>query len=379
MRPRITLLFRYLFLQNVLYICIALLVGVGIYILVDLFDRVDVFVEAGLPVLTVVGYYLLRLPSMVSMILPACFLLATLVQLALMARARELTALQAGGISFGKIAAVLFCCGLFFGVAQFIFAEAVGVHAERRAQTFWEEDVRKRSSVDAAIFNLWFEDGAYRIYVETLFPNKGAASAMTIYQMDERGLEILRIFQASGTMDARHGSWPLHDVTVYDMKQYQTEQWDVFTLPIQAAPADFAWYDSQSTPGMLPLWELGEVIQAQQAAGTNVESLRTSWHLKLSSPAALLALALLAVAVITWRDNLYLCVGIGLGATFILYLMTMLSPTLGAYGILPPPLAAWYPVFVVFLIAMGRLVWFHWPHSLEKTVHEDDAAAEPGA
>jgi lipopolysaccharide export system permease protein len=128
----------------------------------------------------------------------------------------------------------------------------------------------------------------------------------------------------------------------------------------------------------LSLWQLGDVIETQQAAGSNVESLRTLWHMKISAAAALMVLALMAVAVITWRENIYMCVAIGLICTFLLFLLNALSPTLGSYGVMSPFWAAWFPNTLFFIAAMARLIWFHWPHKLH-AIAEEPAVGQKAA
>ena len=86
------LLFRYIVLHNILYVLIFLAIGTGIYVLADLFDRIDNFIEAGLSVRRCVWFYILKMPMIMAQMLAPCFFLATLAQLCIMARSRELVA-----------------------------------------------------------------------------------------------------------------------------------------------------------------------------------------------------------------------------------------------------------------------------------------------
>ena len=99
-----SLLFRYLTKNNAMILLPTLAVGIGLYVLTDLFERLDNFIEAGLSVGMVLTYFVVKMPLVISQILPVIFLLSTVIQLCIMARSRELTALQAGGISLGVVA-----------------------------------------------------------------------------------------------------------------------------------------------------------------------------------------------------------------------------------------------------------------------------------
>ena len=110
-----SLLFRYLTKNNAMILLPTLAVGIGLYVLTDLFERLDNFIEAGLSVGMVLTYFVVKMPLVISQILPVIFLLSTVIQLCIMARSRELTALQAGGISLGVVANSMILCGIFWG------------------------------------------------------------------------------------------------------------------------------------------------------------------------------------------------------------------------------------------------------------------------
>ena len=84
-----SLLFRYLTKNNAMILLPTLAVGIGLYVLTDLFERLDNFIEAGLSVGMVLTYFVVKMPLVISQILPVIFLLSTVIQLCIMARSRE--------------------------------------------------------------------------------------------------------------------------------------------------------------------------------------------------------------------------------------------------------------------------------------------------
>ena len=95
------------------------------------------------------------------------------------------------------------------------------------------------------------------------------------------------------------------------------------------------------------LWQIGADIERLKKSGSNVEALRTGWHMKLAYAASLVVMSLVAVALITWKENLYINLGLGLVITFIFYAILTVSGTLGENGRLSPIVAAWSPVVLV--------------------------------
>lgn len=128
-----SLLFRYLTKNNAMILLPTLAVGIGLYVLTDLFERLDNFIEAGLSVGMVLTYFVVKMPLVIRRSCPVIFLLSTVIQLCIMARSRELTALQAGGISLGVVANSMILCGIFWGGVQLGFSEYLGVAGERES------------------------------------------------------------------------------------------------------------------------------------------------------------------------------------------------------------------------------------------------------
>ena len=176
------LLFRYLVRNNAFILLPTLGVGIGLYLLTDLFERLDNFVEAGVPVSMVLLYFAVKTPLVISQILPVIFLLSTVIQLCLMARSRELMALQAGGISLGVVARSMLLCGIFWGAVQLTFSEYLGVAGERESARIWQEEVRKRNLAATVLHNQWFADGQWIVSLATLSPDN-SGTGFTGYRL----------------------------------------------------------------------------------------------------------------------------------------------------------------------------------------------------
>ncbi|MFR0873523.1 MAG: hypothetical protein ACLSHC_01870 [Bilophila wadsworthia] len=67
-----SLLFRYLTKNNAMILLPTLAVGIGLYVLTDLFERLDNFIEAGLSVGMVLTYFV-EDAAVISQILPVIF------------------------------------------------------------------------------------------------------------------------------------------------------------------------------------------------------------------------------------------------------------------------------------------------------------------
>ena len=74
-----TIVYRYITIQISKYFSIVLAFVVGIYLAVDFFEKVDDFMEAGIPVVKMLYFFTLEIPFVVAQIIPICILMSVLI------------------------------------------------------------------------------------------------------------------------------------------------------------------------------------------------------------------------------------------------------------------------------------------------------------
>jgi len=346
-----SLLFRYIFQRHARLLMLIMGLGLGLYLLTEIVERVDIFIEAEAGIVVILQYFGSRLPSIVAQILPAVFLLATVVTLCLMGHNRELTALHAGGVSFASVAGILVLCGVFWGVVQFSCAQMLGVQGARYAQQLWQE-LRKRDMSQASIPEVWFMENGWTVSVSSL-RRDGTGTGFSAFHVREGQPDIDVIIHAPSVKGSAEGWVAEHAVRLFP-ETYRREQLDRIELPIYEDPGLFFSTESGSLQ-QLPLWQLGDAIRQLGDAGSNVEGLRTVWHGKISYAASLVVMALLGAAIVSWNSNVYIAVAVSMAGTFLMYALIMFGESLGQRGALPPMLAAWGPDALILLLAIGRL------------------------
>lgn len=349
-----SLLFRYVLRGNILLMLPTLAVGIGLYVLTDLFERMDNFLEAGLNFTTVATYFLVKMPSVIAQILPVIFLLSTVIQLCIMARSRELVALQAGGISLAVLGRMLLVCGLFWGGVQLTFSEVLGVSGEQESRRIWQEEVQKRSLAASILKDVWFTEGNWIISLQTLWPHNGG-DGFTGYELSPDGLTVQRMVLAP-RYSGKPGRWMLHEATVYEPSAYSVTHHAEFSLALRQNPQNFRLVTPGSKPQQLPLWQLDDVIERLQDSGSNVEILRTAWHTKLAYAASLVVMSMVATALVISTTNIYIATALALVCTFLYYALFTLGTTLGEIGSLSPAVAAWLANGIAFTLAGIRIL-----------------------
>lgn len=353
-----TLLNRYLLRRNLFLLLILLGIGTGIYILSELFQRIDVFLDAGQGVGMISLYFLVKLPIILSRILPAVFLLGLVLQFSFMHRSRETIALEAGGVPpSSRLRFVLFY-GLFWAVAQFAFSQVLGVMGERYSTDIWQNEVKKREADYYVINSLWFTKGPYVISLQKAWPNAERAEGVTIYELTSDGLGIERTFRAEKAETGRR-DWTLTNVGVISPANFSYARHDKLTVPIMQDLNTFKTFEPKSSPAESTLGDLYTNIRLLEEAGTNVELLRTELHGRFAYSASLVVMGLLGLVITMRTKNLYVAMLASLLCTFFYFATSSFFTAQAEKGSVPPPLGAWIADLIFFTLAFGYL-FFTW-------------------
>ena len=97
-----------------------------IFVIYDLYDNLDKFIEAKAPVSEVIVYYLYLLPSKLWLLMPMAVLLSTLYSLFQLAKSNELTAMRASGISLYRLLVPNVLVGVLVAGLVFAINETIG-------------------------------------------------------------------------------------------------------------------------------------------------------------------------------------------------------------------------------------------------------------
>lgn len=347
-----TTLHRYLLLQSLYYLFLCLMTCIGIYLLVDVFDRLDNFLEDQAGLKTTLTYFLVKIPLIVSEILPAVFFLALLVQLSQMSRQRELIALESSGISYFRLVVFFVIYALCWCCVQFFFSQWLGVAGEAKSEQIWDHLGRKTVQHERVISDVWFRQGNKLVHVDRLYPDKGRGRGIEIFQLQD-GFTRIEAFVEAGRFEVKPQGWRLYAVKRFQPSTFSTQHQKTWTLPVKQRLDVF---EDVKNPEKMPLWRLGGVIERLQASGTNVEFLRTAWHSKIAYAFSILVLACIGLILARQRDNIFLNIAIGLGVIFVYFFIHVIGGTLGENGIVPPYAGAWLANALVGGPAVFQLV-----------------------
>ncbi|NQT91897.1 MAG: YjgP/YjgQ family permease [Lentisphaerae bacterium] len=127
---------KYLLREHLAAVACCLAGFLLLFVVYDLFERLSRFLEASVPFLLIVRFYLALVLPRLKTLVPASLLLATLYTLWRMSRHNELTAFRACGVGLRRILMPFLAVGILASLLSWLVEEEVGPRATRWTYEF---------------------------------------------------------------------------------------------------------------------------------------------------------------------------------------------------------------------------------------------------
>ncbi|MGH6919242.1 MAG: LptF/LptG family permease, partial [Geminicoccaceae bacterium] len=330
-----------------------LLLGLALLVVfLDFLADGDEVLEAGGGAVTpILRYTVLRLPEIVSELIPITGMLAGFLTFAGLARFRELTALMGVGISKFTLAAAIMPAAVLVAAMQLAIEDqalpvAVG---ELRA---W--GVADYAASDAGS-KTWIRQGTDIVRIGRFDRAADRLEDVTIFRRDPAGNLLERI--EAETAVYRDGEWTLQGVR----RSTPGEPAAVEATPLgwpQGMSLDLL-LAAATHPKEISLARLLSV-SGRSDLGTQPSYRYKLWlHERLAGPLTTIVLIMLTVALaqpFESRAGRGILLAIWLAAGFVAWTFDGLVLTFGEIGLLPPTLSAWAPPTVFAAVAIWLML-----------------------
>lgn len=337
------LLDRYILREQMISLFMGLLFFTSVFILVDIFEKLDTFIDNKVPWHTVATYYAVSVPGIVIQVLPMAMLLACLIALGQIGRHNELTAMQAAGIGIGRIALPLWILAMVMSLLVFVVNEVALPSLNARKLQIYRVDIRKQSLEGTTVrTNLAYLGREGRTFLIRTY---------NIPTMEMREVVIQEISQhtLTGRIDAEsarweNGRWVFRRgfVRRFDREGEHAAEFNELVIPgLLETPDDFA--KAEEDPRALSFWELSNYIGRLKQSGSRVQKYLVELNLKVAFPLTNLIVVVIgtALALRVRRGGLAVSFGLSVFISFVYYAFIRTGQALGHNGALPPFVAAW--------------------------------------
>ena len=348
---------KYLSREILKYLSIVTIAVIGIYIIVDLFDKLDNFLEAGVPTARIIYYFQLKIPLIVAQILPVGSLLAVLITFGVMNKNNELIALRGSGLSVYYLLKPVLAIGSVCSLCLFLISEILVPMTISKANRIWDVEVKNRAEATSSRTNIWMK-GHRAIYNFEHFDfKKKSISGITLNYFDDQFRLVKRVIAREALYQQNH--WVFHDVMEQVMDpasdKYSVSFYQERVEPLEFAPEDLKRVAKRSEE--MNVMELYDYIHNVESEGYDATNYRVDFQAKFALPLVCVIMGIVATGIAVRqksREGLSVNIALGVSTIFLYWIVHSFCVSLGYGGMLPPVIAAW--IADVIFLSLGLFI-----------------------
>ncbi len=346
---------RYILRQFIITAIFALFAFIILFVVVDMMENLDDFLDRNAQFGIIVTYYLYFIPEIVKLLIPVAMLLSALFTTGRLSTYHELTALKSAGFSLYRFMAPLLIFALLVSGVSIYFNGWIVPYATKKKLDLGREYFQKNIEY-VSKNNIFIQDSPTRILSIGMFDDiRSNAHQVSIQDFNAYDPTIVvRRFDALDMQwDPISSSWSLMNgaerIFVNDVEKVKPFE----RLPV--AHLNFTPEDirkKQERPDEMDYPDLKQFIENQQRAGQDVSRWLVDFYGKIAFPFASFIVVLFGIpfSSVKRRSGLGVEFGIAILICFLYMIFLKVSQAFGYNGDLDPLLTAWL-ANIIFLIA----------------------------
>jgi lipopolysaccharide export system permease protein len=320
------------------------IIFIFLFLMIDFIQKLDNFIEAevfGADIM--LSYFLYKIPYIMVQMIPVATLISVIVLFRIMKNNREILAIKACGINTVNLAQTVITISIFISIFTFVFSESVVPYTSSRSNEIWDVKVKKQDITRSYGVEWYKSSDADAIYWIKHFDNYGSIMEDPTFHFFDNNFKLIKRVEAKKAL-WQNGKWIAEDGIIQEKQadgEYKTRRFIKMVLPVPETPETFRKIKKQ--PEEMTYNQLKEHAELVKSEGYNNSGYLVDMGVKLAFPFISLVLTLLGIpiALELKRGGIPLAVAVGIGMSFMYYVILSISSSLGHSGIFPPFLAAW--------------------------------------
>lgn len=332
-----------------------------IFIIVDVIEKIDIFIRNHLTITQAAIYYLYQLPFFINIALPMSLLIATVFTMSFLKKNNELAAIKSSGISMYRVSTPLLVVGILFTLFSFVIEDYLVIPANRKRIEI-ERDQLKRQKYrkKTTLENLSFQDSQNcNVFIRWYSVKMNYGKDISIQYFNDN-LLVKRIDAKTVKWDEKENTWKIKN---YILRELDPEGGQFFirtgldsTVSLRLKPEDMTFLTLN--PEGMRIKELKVFIKRIVSTGNDPARWLVNLHYKFAFPFTCFIVILIGIPISVLRPGKDIAFGAGFSLLliFIYYGLIKFGQSLGYHQILPPAISVWMANFL-YLIAGGYLFY----------------------
>ncbi len=346
---------RYIVKHFILTALFALLAFIIIFIVIDMMENLDDFLDRKAGIDIVAKYYLYFTPEIIKLMIPVAMLLSALFTTARMSTFNELTAIKSSGTSLYRYMLPLLILSLIVSGALVYFNGWVVPYATKNKFNLERQYLQKHLEY-VSKDNIYIQDSQTRILSIGFFDDtRHIATRVSVQDFSDTNLTAIveRYDAAQMEWNETTKEWNLSRGTHrrFDGSKETLEYFASLNIGrMNFTPEDVR--KKQEKPDEMSYPDLKQFIENQRRAGHDVSQWLVNFYGKTAFPMASFIVVLFGVpfSSIKRRSGIGVEFGIAVGICFLYMIFLKVSQAFGYNGDLDPLLTAWL-ANIIFLAA----------------------------
>ena len=346
---------RYLLFQFFTILGLSILGFVSIFLVVDLIENLDRFIDNGVPSKIIFNYYIYTIPWFISIALPMSMLISTVFGVGMLVKRNEWTAMKSSGISLYRLSAPLLITGMIISVLSFVLDNQLVSWGNKKRYTIDRDYNKKRSrhKLKNTLKNIFIQkDVTIHIGIEKYNIKKLSGNVLTWVDL---GDEIIkqRIDAKKITYINDLESWKITNYSIRNFEKgietsvYFSEKDTIINLNFK--PEDIN--KQARSPDELDYYELTSRISDLKKNGVKTVRWEVTRYLKVSFALTNFIVVLCGIPLVVFKEKNSLSFGIGMSVFVIFgyYAFIKFGQSMGFKGQLTPVFSAWLGNIIFFM------------------------------
>jgi len=347
---------KYLIKQFLLTIVFALLTFLAIFIVIDIMEHIDEFIDFDVPFVIILKYYGVFLPQMIRYMTPISVLLAALFVTGKLSDLNEVTALKSSGMSLYRYMAPFIATTIFISLFSVYFGGFVSP-AANKIKVSIERNYMDWGTIRSGN-NIFFQDSKTRIVTISSY-NVSTEQAHIISIQDFNPNKITQMISRLDAKKMKYDSlsskWTLIEGVQrhFTNSREKVKNFDEIVIDnLHFTPNDII--KKQIKNEEMTLTELHQTAKDELNAGNNPTRVNIEFHSRIAFGFASIITVLFGLPLSTnkRKGGLALQFGINLIITFTYLVFMSISQAFGKNGVMSPIITGWFANIVFFIAAL---------------------------
>ena len=359
----LTLLDRYIIRQFSATFLFSIFALCVIFLIVNVMESLDKFIDQQVPIITVASYYLNFLPEIIKLLTPIAMLMAALFSIGRLSNLNEITAMKSGGMSLYRLMLPLFLFSVIITGLHLYFNGWIVPESNKKKLSIERSELRKTEQ-SSTIFNVYLRDSDTRNVALNYYDGvqkQGNGITIEEYTSEDHPRVSKRIDAETIRWDTLRNVWVAGNAQQRILKNDSSFSFTFSSynnLDVQLAMQHQDIVRLQQSPSELTFDEQRNYLALLERGGKDIRMQMIEYYGQYAFPFAKIIVILFAIpfASIRKKSGLAVEIATAMVVSFLYLAFTKIGQNLGYSLELEPMIIGWLPNIIFFIVAILNIL-----------------------